>query len=253
MIRRLFPEDSNQFNFLQNIFKSFDKEFIDRLEMFFPMWCVLSFKHYLIKSYDIYVIFNPVNIENNEKYVFSMSSYDWFGVISIILHTLFLLYLMKKFDSFGPFRTVKTDFQTNFLLFVSLFSLINIFIHGKLMTGLFLLNVVLYLIYRSNSYFSIYLGLFLSILTLFLSLRFNEPVLATSAAIFLPFLVSSLLFKSRNQIIYAQKYLPLIIFIFISSKELWFGFIGLSYFLFFNMYYYFSSKESMIFLRFDQA
>jgi len=50
MIRRLFPEDSNQFNFLQNIFKSFDKEFIDRLEMFFPMWCVLSFKHYLINA-----------------------------------------------------------------------------------------------------------------------------------------------------------------------------------------------------------
>ena len=136
-----------------------------------------------------------------------MSSYDWFGVISIILHTLFLLYLMKKFDSFGPFRTVKTDFQTNFLLFVSLFSLINIFIHGKLMTGLFLLNVVLYLIYRSNSYFSIYLGLFLSSLTLFLSLRFNEPVLATSAAIFLPFLVSSFFFKSRTQIAYGSQYL----------------------------------------------
>ena len=190
---------------------------------------------------------------NNEKYVFSMSSYDWFGVISIILHTLFLLYLMKKFDSFGLFRTVKTDFQTNFLLFVSLFSLINIFIHGKLMTGLFLLNVVLYTIYRSNSYLSIYLGLFLSSLTLFSSLRFNEPVLATSAAIFLPFLVSSLLFKSRNHIVYAQKYLPLIIFIFISSKELWFGFIGLSYFLFFNMYYYFSFKRKYDFLRFDQA
>ena len=200
MIRRLFPEHSSQFNFLQNIFKSFDKEFIDRLEMFFPMWCVLSFKHYLIKSYDIYVIFNPVDIENNEKYVFSMSSYDWFGVISIILHTLFLLYLMKKFDSFGPFRTVKTDFQTNFLLFVSLFSLINIFIHGKLMTGLFLLNVVLYTIYRSNSYFSIYLGLFLSSLTLFLSLRFNEPVLATSAAIFLPFLVSSFIYGIKFSI-----------------------------------------------------
>ena len=253
MIKRFFPEDSNQFDFLQKIFKSFDKEFIDRLEMFFPMWCVLSFKHYLIKSYDIYVIFNPIDIENNEKYVFSLSSYDWFGVISIILHTIFLLHLMKKFDYFGPFRTVKSDFQTNFLLFVSLFSLFNVFIHGKLMIGLFLLNVVLYIIYRSNSYFSISLGLFLSILTLFLSLRFNEPVLATSAAIFLPFLVSSLLFKSRNQIVYAQKYLPLIIFIFISSKELWFGFIGLSYFLFFNMYYYFSFKRKYDFLRFDQA
>jgi hypothetical protein len=42
MIKRFFPEDSNQFDFLQKIFKSFDKEFIDRLEMFFPMWCVLS-------------------------------------------------------------------------------------------------------------------------------------------------------------------------------------------------------------------
>ena len=108
MIRRLFPEDSSQFNFLQNIFKSFDKEFIDRLEMLFPMWCVLSFKHYLIKSYDIYVIFNPVDIENNEKYVFSMSSYDWFGVISIILHTLFLLYLMKRTPK--PFYFLKAHY-----------------------------------------------------------------------------------------------------------------------------------------------
>ena len=98
MIRKLFPEDSNQFDFLQKIFKSFDKEFIDRLEMFFPMWCVLSFKHYLIKSYDIYVIFNPIDIENNENYVFSLSSYDWFGVISIFLHTIFLLQFMKKYD-----------------------------------------------------------------------------------------------------------------------------------------------------------
>ena len=253
MIKILFPENSSQFNFLHNIFKSIDKELIDRLEMFFPMWCVLSFKHYLIKSYDIYVIFNPVDIENNEKYIFSLNSYDWFGVISIVLHTIFLLYLMKKFDYFGPFRTVKSDFQTNFLLFISLFSLINIFIHGKLMIGLFLLNVVLYVIYRSYSYFSISLGLFLSTLTLFLSLRFNEPVLATSPAISKPFLGSSFLFKSRNQIVYAQKYLPLIIFIFISSKELWFAFIGLLYFFFFNMYYYFSSKRKYDFLRFDQA
>ena len=79
-----------------------------------------------------------VDSKRNEKYVFSLSSYDWFGVISIILHTIFLLHLMQKFDYFGPFRTVKSDFQTNFLLFVSLFSLFNVFIHGKLMIGLFL-------------------------------------------------------------------------------------------------------------------
>ena len=247
MIKILFPEDSSQFNFLHNIFKSIDKELIDRLEMFFPMWCVLSFKHYLIKSYDIYVIFNPVDIENNEKYIFSLNSYDWFGVISIVLHTIFLLYLMKKFDYFGPFRTVKSDFQTNFLLFISLFSLINIFIHGKLMIGLFLLNVVLYVIYRSYSYFSISLGLFLSTLTLFLSLRFNEPVLATSAAIYIPFLVSSLLFKSRNQIVYAQKYLPLIIFIFISFALSIFFFVGFHTLSFLICITIFALKESMIF------
>ncbi len=73
------------------------------------------------------------------------------------------------------------------------------------------------------------------------------------SAVFLPFLIFSLAFKSKKLIIYAQKYLPLIMFIFIATKEFWFAFIGLSYFLFFNMYYYFSSKRKYDFLRFDQA
>ena len=71
MIRRLFPEDSNQFNFLQNIFKSFDKEFIDRLEMFFPMWCMFAYQHYLVKTYDI-AIFRSMEINLSTNYVFSM-------------------------------------------------------------------------------------------------------------------------------------------------------------------------------------
>ena len=86
-----------------------------------------------------------------------------------------------------------------------------------------------------------------------LSISFNEPILATGSAIYLPFLVFSLIFKSKNLIVYAQRYLPLIIFIFIATKELWFGFIGLSYFLFFNMFYYFSLKRKYDFLRLDQA
>ena len=69
MIRRLFPEDSNQFNFLQNIFKSFDKEFIDRLEMFFPMWCMFAYQHYLVKSFDI-TIFRSMEINLNKLCLF---------------------------------------------------------------------------------------------------------------------------------------------------------------------------------------
>ncbi|NBV73277.1 nucleotide exchange factor GrpE, partial [bacterium] len=58
MIRRLFPEDSSQFNFLQNIFKSFDKEFIDRLEMFFP----------IIDNFNLAVNQTPENISSESWY-----------------------------------------------------------------------------------------------------------------------------------------------------------------------------------------
>ena len=252
MIRRLFPEDSNQFNFLQNIFKSFDKEFIDRLEMFFPMWCMFAYQHYLVKTYDI-AIFRSMEINLNTNYVFSMIKEDWIGVVNILFHTLLFLWLMKRFDTFGPFRTVKSDFQTNFLLFLSLFSLVDIFLFGKMMIGLFLMNVVLYVIYRSDSYFSMLLAISLTLITLLISVRLNEPILATTSAVYLPFLIFSLAFKPKKLIIYAQKYLPLIMFIFIATKELWFGFIGFSYFLFFNMHYYFSSKRKYNFLRFDQS
>ncbi len=252
MIRRLFPEDSSQFNFLQNIFRSFDKEFIDRLEMFFPMWCMFAYQHYLVKSFDI-AIFKSMEINLNTNYVFSMIKEDWIGIANIFFHTLLFLWLMKRFDTFGPFRTVKSDFQTNFLLFLALFSLIHIIFFGKMMITFFLMNVILYVIYRSDSYFSIFLSLCLTVIVLMLSVSSDEPILATSSAIFLPFLIFSLAFKSKKLIIYAQKYLPLIMFIFIATKEFWFAFIGLSYFLFFNMYYYFSSKRKYDFLRFDQA
>jgi len=252
MIRKLFPEDSNQFNFLQNIFKSFDKEFIDRLEMFFPMWCMFAYQHYLVKTYDI-VIFRSMEIDLNTNYIFSMIKEDWIGVVNILFHTLLFLWLMKKFDTFGPFRTVKSDFQTNFLLFLALFSLVDIFFFGKMMIGFFLMNVVLYVIYRSDSYFTMFLSLALTVIVLLLSVSLNEPILATSSVVYLPFLIFSLAFKSKKLIIYAQKYLPLIMFIFIATKEFWFAFIGLSYFFFFNMYYYFSSKRKYDFLRFDRA
>ena len=169
MLRRLFPEDSNQFNFLQNIFKSFDKEFIDRLEMFFPMWCMFAYQHYLVKSFDI-AIFRSMEINLNTNYVFSMIREDWIGIANILFHTILFLWLMKRFDTFGLFRTVKSDFQTNFLLFLALFSLIDIFFFGKMMIGFFLMNVVLYVIYRSDSYFSIFLALSLTVIVLFLSL-----------------------------------------------------------------------------------
>ena len=145
MIRRLFPEDSNQFNFLQNIFKSFDKEFIDRLEMFFPMWCMFAYQHYLVKSFDI-AIFRSMEINLNTNYVFSMIKEDWIGIANILFHTLLFLWLMKRFDTFGPFRTVKSDFQTNFLLFLALFSLIDIIFFGKMMIAFSLMNIILYVI-----------------------------------------------------------------------------------------------------------
>ena len=252
MIRRLFPEDSNQFNFLKSIFKSFDKEFIDRLELFFPMWCMFAFQHYLVKSFDI-IIFRGMAIDLNTNYIFSLIKEDWIGIVNIIFHTILFLWLMRKYDTFGPFRTVKSDFQTNFLLFLAIYALIDIFIFGKMMLGYFLMSTVLYLIYRSDSYISLALSLLLTIITMLLSISFNEPILATGSAIYLPFLVFSLIFKSKNLIVYAQKYLPLIIFIFIATKELWFGFIGLSYFLFFNMFYYFSLERKYDFLRLDQA
>ena len=188
MIRRLFPEDSSQFNFLQNIFKSFDKEFIDRLEMFFPMWCMFAYQHYLAKSFDI-AIFRSMEINLNTNYVFSMIREDWIGIANILFHTLLFLWLMKRFDTFGPFRTIKSDFQTNFLLFLAVFSLIDIIFFGKMMIAFFLMNVILYVIYRSDSYFSIFLALSLTVIVLLLSVSSNEPILATSSAVFLPFLI----------------------------------------------------------------
>ncbi|MFL3063016.1 MAG: hypothetical protein ACJZZH_01010, partial [Candidatus Neomarinimicrobiota bacterium] len=79
----------------------------------------------------------------------------------------------------------------------------------------------------------------------------DEPVLATSAAIYLPILAISIFIKTQEMTSFVQKYLLLILFIFISTKEFWFGFIGLAYLLFFNMYYYFSSKSNYNWLKLD--
>ena len=69
--------------------------------------------------------------------------------------------------------------------------------------------------------------------------------------LFLPFLIITLVLKSKEYLYYAQKYLLFIIFIFLSTKELWFGFIGLGYFIFFYSYYYFTTKEKYNWLKFD--
>ena len=126
-----------------------------------------------------------MEINLNTNYVFSMIREDWIGIANIIFHTLLFLWLMKRFDTFGPFRTVKSDFQTNFLLFLAVFSLIDIIFFGKMMIGFFLMNVVLYVIYRSDSYFSMFVALSLTIIILLLSVSSNEPILATSSALFL--------------------------------------------------------------------
>ena len=250
MIKRLFPEDSNQFNILKSFFSSFKKDSIDRIEMFFPMWCMLAFQHYLVKSFEI-GIFNAINISTNNNYLFSLMMEDLIGLFNIIFHTILFLWLMNRFNFFGPFKTVKSDSQTNFLLFLVIFALFDILLFGKMMFGFFLINVVLYIIYRSDSIFTQFLSLIFIIIALLFSINFNEPIIATSCAVYFPFLISSLIFKSKNLIVYSQKFLPMIIFIFISTKELWFGFIGISYFLFFNMYYYFVFKKKYDFLRLD--
>ena len=250
MIKRLFPEDSNQFNILKSFFSSFKKDSIDRIEMFFPMWCMLAFQHYLVKSFEI-GIFNSLNITINKNYLFSLMMEDLIGIFIIIFHTILFLWLMNRFNFFGPFKTVKSDSQTNFLLFLVIFALFDILLFGKMMFGFFLINIVLYIIYRSDSIFTQFLSLIFIIIALLFSINFNEPIIATSCAVYFPFLISSLIFKSKNFIVYSQKFLPLIIFIFISTKELWFGFIGISYFLFFNMYYYFVFKKKYDFLRLD--
>ena len=119
MLRRLFPEDSNQFNFLQNIFKSFDKEFIDRLEMFFPMWCMFAYQHYLAKSFDI-TIFRSMEINLNTNYVFSMIREDWIGIANILFHTLLFLWLMKLKGKLKYFLITLFDTIPKFIAYPSL-------------------------------------------------------------------------------------------------------------------------------------
>ena len=250
MLKRFFPSESSRYKHIQNIFKRIDIDMIDRLEMFFPMWIMLAFQHYLIKSYDtIFTI--AIGNDLDSYYIFSMISQDWISVINILLHSILFLWLMSKFESFGPFRSVKIDCQTNFLLFLAIYSFIGVFIFGKMMMGLFLLFLVLYLLYRSDSTRSKIASIVLTSIALIFSVYQDEPVLSTSAVLYLPFLIVTLVLKSKEYLHYAQKYLPLIIFIFLSTKELWFGFIGLGYFLFFYSYYYFTMNEKYNWLKFD--
>ena len=250
MLKRFFPSESSRYKHIQNLVKRIDIDMIDRLEMFFPMWIMLAFQHYLIKSYDtIFTI--AIGNDLDSYYIFSMISQDWISVINILLHSILFLWLMSKFESFGPFRSVKIDCQTNFLLFLAIYSFIGVFIFGKMMMGLFLLFLVLYLLYRSDSTRSKIASIVLTSIALIFSVYQDEPVLSTSAVLYLPFLIVALVFKSKEYLHYAQKYLPLIIFIFLSTKELWFGFIGLGYFLFFYSYYYFTMNEKYNWLKFD--
>ena len=250
MLKRFFPSESSRYKHIQNLVKRIDIDMIDRLEMFFPMWILLAFQHYLIKSYD--TIFNTIiGSDLDRYYIFSMISQDWISVINILFQSILFLWLMNKFESFGPFRSVKIDFQTNFLLFLSLYSFIGILIFGKMMIGLFLLFLVLYSLYRSDSTRSKIASIVLTSIALIFSVYQDEPVLSTSAVLYLPFLIVTLVLKSKEYLHYAQKYLPLIIFIFLSTKELWFGFIGLGYFLFFYSYYYFTMNKKYNWLKFD--
>ena len=193
MIKRLFPSESSRYKHIQNFFQRIDVDIIDRLEIFFPMWIMLAFQHYLIKSYD--TIFNIGIADSLDRYyIFSMISQDWIGVVNILLHSILFLWLMNRFESFGPFRSVRIDFQTNFLLFLSIYSFVGVLIFGNMMVGLWLLLLVLYLLYRSDSMRSKFLSLLLTVVALVLSIYQDEPILSTSSIVYLPFLVITLLF-----------------------------------------------------------
>ena len=250
MFKRIFPPTSSIYKHIHNIFQRIDTDIIDRLELFFPMWIMFAFQHYLIKSYDI-AIYRAMEIDLDRYYVFSMISEDWIGVINIIFHSILFLWLMNRFESFGPFRTVKRDFQTNFLLFLSIYAFIDVLIFGKMMVGLFLLFLVLYILYRSDSLRSKIISISLTVIVLIFSIYQDEPVLSTSTIVYLPFLIVASIVRSKEFLDYAQKYLPFILFIFLSTKELWFGFIGLGYFIFFYSYYYFTTNKGYHWLKFD--
>ena len=250
MLKRLFPSKSSRYKHIQNLVKRINTDIIDRLEIFFPMWIMLAFQHYLIKSYDIAVFSGPP-IDYDRYYIFSMIIEDWAGIVNILFHSLLFLWLMKRYESFGPFRSVKIDCQTNFLLFLAIYSFIDILIFGKMMMGLFLMFLVLYIIYRSDSMRSKISTIILTMIVLLFSIYQDEPILSTSAMLYLPFLFATLALKSKEYLYYAQKYLLFIVFIFLSTKELWFGFVGLGYFIFFYSYYYFSTNEKYNWLKFD--
>ena len=138
MFKRLFPPESSRYQHIQNAFKKMDVDIVNRLEILFPMWIMFAFQHYLIKSYDI-AVYRFMEIDLNRDYLFSLIREDWIGVSNILFHSLLFLWLMKKFESFGLFRIVKMDSQTNFLLFLSIYSLIDVMIFGRMMFPLALL------------------------------------------------------------------------------------------------------------------
>ena len=53
MFKRIFPPTSSIYKHIHNLFQRIDTDIIDRLELFFPMWIMFAFQHYLVKSYDI--------------------------------------------------------------------------------------------------------------------------------------------------------------------------------------------------------
>ncbi|MEE3301514.1 MAG: hypothetical protein VX176_00425 [Candidatus Neomarinimicrobiota bacterium] len=250
MFKRLFPPESSRYQHIQNAFKKMDVDIVNRLEILFPMWIMFAFQHYLIKSYDI-AVYRFMEIDLNRDYLFSLIREDWIGVSNILFHSLLFLWLMKKFESFGLFRIVKMDSQTNFLLFLSIYSLIDVMIFGRMMFPLALLILVLYLLYRSDSTQIKIISILLTVVALILSLYQDEPIVSTATMVYLPFLVVALIRRSKQYLHYSQKYLLLILFIFLFTKELWFGLIGLGYFLFFYFYHYFSSNERHNWLKFD--
>ena len=160
-------------------------------------------------------------------------------------------YLIKSYDIAVYRFMVKMDCQTNFLLFLLIYSLIDVMIFGRMMFPIVLLILVLYLLYRSSSMQIKIISILLTLSALILSLCQDEPIISTATVVYLPFLVVALIAKSEQYLHYAQKYLLLILFIFLFTKELWFGLIGLGYFIFFHSYYYFTSNEKYNWLKFD--
>ena len=84
MFKRFFPVESNQYKSLHNLFNKIDTDLLNRFEIFFPMWIMFAFQHYLVKSYDSL----NMGIDVNKHYLFSMITEDLIGVVNIFLDFL---------------------------------------------------------------------------------------------------------------------------------------------------------------------